>query len=186
MAQLTGKTIAILAADGFEQSELLEPKSALEEAGAKTEIISLQAGTIKGWNKKDWGESIDVDKTVGEASASEYDGLLVPGGVMSPDKLRADEEAVAFVREFFEQHKPVGAICHGPWILAEADVLDDRTVTSYSSIKTDLKNAGANWVDQEVIVDNGLVTSRSPADIPAFNAKLIEEFSEGKHLKQTT
>lgn len=185
MAQLEGKTIAILAADGFEQSELVEPRDALQKVGAKTEIISLETGSIKGWSKKEWGDSIKVDKAVGSASASDYDGLFIPGGVMSPDKLRADEKAVAFVRDFFQQQKPVGSICHGPWVLVEADVVKDRNVTSYKSIKTDLKNAGAHWVDQEVVTDNGLVTSRQPDDLPAFSAKLIEEFAEGKHSKQT-
>jgi protease I len=185
MAQLDGKTIAILATDGFEQSELMEPKKALEAAGAKTQIVSLKSGAIKGWKDKNWGDSVDVDVTVEEASASDYDGLVLPGGQMNPDVLRADANAVAFVREFFEQKKPVGAICHGPWLLVEAGVVDGRNVTSYKSIQTDLKNAGANWVDQEVVVDQGLVTSRQPADLPAFNAKLVEEFCEGKHQGQS-
>lgn len=184
MAQLDGKKIAILATDGFEQSELFEPKKALEEAGAQTQVVSLQSGSIKGWNEKQWGDEVSVDTTVENASASDFDGLVLPGGQMNPDKLRADENAVAFVRAFFEQKKPVGAICHGPWLLVEAGVADGRKVTSYKSIKTDLKNAGADWVDQEVVVDNGLVTSRQPDDLPAFNAKLIEEFAEGKHELQ--
>jgi protease I len=185
MSQLSGKTIAILATDGFEQSELMEPKKALEDAGAKTQIISLQSGEIKGWKDKNWGDSVKVDAVVGDVSASDFDGLVLPGGQMNPDILRTDKKAVSFVRDFFEQHKPVGAICHGPWLLVEADVIDGRTVTSYHSIQTDVKNAGANWVDQEVVVDQGLVTSRKPDDLPAFNAKLIEEFSEGKHSGQT-
>jgi protease I len=185
MSQLNGKTIAILATNGFEQSELLEPKKALEDAGATTKVISLESGEIKGWKDKNWGDSVKVDAVVGDVSASDFDGLVLPGGQMNPDILRADEKAVSFVRDFFEQHKPVGAICHGPWLLVEADVLDGRNVTSYHSIKTDVKNAGANWVDQEVVTDQGLVTSRSPKDLPAFNAKLIEEFGEGKHSGQT-
>ena len=184
MAQLSGKKIAILATNGFEQSELLEPKKALEEAGAQTHVVSLGSGSIKGWKDKNWGDSVDVDVTLAEASADDYDGLVLPGGQMNPDILRADEKAVAFVRDFFTQHKPVGAICHGPWLLVEAGVVDGRTVTSYKSIQTDMKNAGANWVDQEVVVDQGLVTSRQPEDLPAFNAKLIEEFAEGKHKGQ--
>jgi protease I len=185
MSQLNGKTIAILATNGFEQSELLEPKKALEDAGAKTQVVSLQSGEIKGWKDKNWGDSVKVDAVVGDVSASDFDGLVLPGGQMNPDILRADKKAVSFVRDFFEQHKPVGAICHGPWLLVEAGVIDGRTVTSYHSIQTDVKNAGANWVDQEVVVDQGLVTSRSPDDLPAFNAKLIEEFGEGKHTGQT-
>jgi protease I len=185
MSQLNGKTIAILATNGFEQSELLEPKKALEDAGATTKVISLESGEIKGWKDKNWGDSVKVDAVVGDVSASDFDGLVLPGGQMNPDILRADEKAVSFVRDFFEQHKPVGAICHGPWLLVEADVLDGRNVTSYHSIKTDVKNAGGNWVDQEVVCDQGLVTSRSPKDLPAFNAKLIEEFGEGKHSGQT-
>lgn len=185
MSQLNGKTIAILATDGFEQSELLEPKKSLEDAGAKTQVISIKSGEIKGWKEKNWGDSVPVDATVDEVSASNFDGLVLPGGVMNPDKLRTNEKAVSFVRDFFEQHKPVGAICHGPWTLVEAGVVDGRTMTSYHSIQTDLKNAGANWVDQEVVTDQGLVTSRQPDDIPAFNAKIIEEFGEGKHSGQT-
>jgi protease I len=185
MSKLSGKTIAILATNGFEQSELMEPKKALEDAGAETQIISLESGEIKGWKDKNWGDSVPVDAVVGDVSASDFDGLVLPGGQMNPDILRADEKAVSFVRDFFEQHKPVGAICHGPWLLVEAGVLDGRTVTSYHSIQTDVKNAGANWVDQEVVCDQGLVTSRSPKDLPAFNAKLIEEFSEGEHAGQT-
>ncbi len=185
MSQLNGKIIAILATNGFEQSELMEPKKALEDAGAKTQVISLESGEIKGWKDKNWGDSVKVDAVVGDVSASDFDGLVLPGGQMNPDILRADKKAVSFVRDFFEQHKPVGAICHGPWLLVEADVLDGRNVTSYHSIQTDVKNAGANWVDQEVVCDQGLVTSRAPDDLPAFNAKLIEEFGEGKHSGQT-
>ncbi len=180
-SKISGKKVAILATDGFEQSELLEPKRALEEAGAQTTVVSLKAGQIKGWNETDWGQSVNVDRTVGECSSDEFDALMLPGGVMNPDKLRTDEDAVSFVEGFFEEGKPVGAICHGPWMLAEADVLEGRTVTSWPSLKTDLENAGAHWVDQEVVTDEGLVTSRKPSDIPAFNRKLIEEIGEGAH-----
>ncbi len=185
MAQLDGKKVAILATNGFEQSELMEPKKALEAAGAKTHIVSLEAGSIKGWKDKNWGDSVDVDVLVSVANASDYDALMLPGGQMNPDILRANKTAVAFVKSFFEQHKPVGAICHAPWLLIEAGVVDGRNVTSYKSIETDMKNAGANWVDQEVVCDQGLVTSRQPEDLPAFNAKLIEEIAEGKHAGQT-
>ena len=178
---LNGKRVAILATDGFEQAELIEPKRALEEAGAQTTVVSLKSGEIKGWNEKDWGESIAVDKTIDEISADEFDALMLPGGVMNPDKLRMNEAAVSFARDFIESGRPVGAICHGPWLLAEADVIDGRRMTSWPSLRTDLTNAGATWEDSEVVVDEGLVTSRKPSDIPAFNRKLIEEISEGRH-----
>ncbi len=177
--------MAILAADGYEDSELRSPKEALEKAGAKTVVVSLKSGEINGWKGKDWHGSMKVDTTVSGTSASDYDALLLPGGVINPDLLRQDEGAVAFVQDFFKQKKPVAAICHGPWMLAEAGVLKGRKVTSYKSIRTDLKNAGANWVDEEVVVDDNLVTSRSPNDLPAFNAKLIEKVREGKHAEQT-
>jgi protease I len=183
MPKLTGKTIAILATDGFEQSELLKPRKALEEEGAKTEVVSLKGGQIKGWDKTDWGEKVDVDKTVDEANAADYDGLLLPGGVMNPDKLRANKDAVAFVKGFTTSGKPIAAICHGPWTLIEAGFVKGKKMTSWPSLKTDLSNAGAIWVDEEVVVDNGLVTSRKPDDIPAFNKKMIEEFAEGKHMR---
>jgi protease I len=179
--KLDGLKVAILAADGFEQSELFEPKKALEEAGAATHVVSLESGEIKGWDEKDWGKSIAVDVIVKDASANDYDALVLPGGVMNPDKLRMDEAAVAFVKSFFDAGKPVGAICHAPWTLIEADVVRGRTVTSWSSLKTDLENAGAKWVNETVVTDNGLVTSRNPQDIPAFNEKIIEEFAEGIH-----
>lgn len=182
--KLNGIKVAILATDGFEQSELFEPKKALEAAGAATEIVSIKDGEIKGWNEKDWGASITVDKIVSEANSDDYDALVLPGGVMSPDKLRADEKAVSFVKSFFEAGKPVGAICHGPWMLINAEVVKGREVTSYHTIKKDLENAGAKWTDKEVVTDNGLVTSRQPDDIPAFNEKIIEEFAEGIHKKQ--
>ncbi|TML63449.1 MAG: type 1 glutamine amidotransferase [Actinobacteria bacterium] len=182
--ELNGKRVAIVATDMVEQVELLGPRRALDEAGAKTELISLEPGEIQGFNHYDKGDKIPVDRTIEEASADEYDALMLPGGVGNPDTLRMDENVVSFVRDFFEQGKPVAAICHGPWLLVEAGVVRDRTVTSWPSIQTDIRNAGGNWVDKEVVVDQGLVTSRKPDDIPAFNAKMIEEFAEGKHAEQ--
>jgi len=184
MQKLDGKKVAILVENGFEQIELTSPKQALEEAGAKTHIISPRRGTVKGWEHTQWGQEFPVDVTIDEANANDYDALLLPGGVMNPDKLRINKPAVQFVRTFFDQRKPVAAICHGPLVLVEAGVLNGRKVTSYPSIQTDVKNAGANWVDQEVVVDQGLVTSRSPDDLPAFNRKLVEEVSEGQHERQ--
>lgn len=181
MKDLENKKVAVLATDGFEQSELEQPVQALKDAGAQVSIISLKPGTIKGWDKKNWGNEINVDKTVDEVGAQDYDALLLPGGVMNPDKLRMNEQAVAFVGGFFENNKPVAAICHGLWTLIETGKLKGRTVTSYPSIKTDLVNAGANWVDKEVVVDNGLVTSRNPGDLPAFISKMLEEIKEGAH-----
>jgi protease I len=178
---LDGKTIAFLVENGFEQEELTEPKKALEDAGAQTHIVSPHEGKVKGWNHGEWGETIPVDIALKQANASTYDALVLPGGVINPDKLRANEQALDFVRSFFRAGKPVAAICHGPWTLIDAGVVKGRTMTSYHSIRTDLKNAGANWVDQEVVVDEGLVTSRNPGDLPAFNRKLIEELAEGKH-----
>ena len=178
---LSGKKVAILATNGFELSELQSPKDALKAAGALVEIISLKSGTIKGWSGGDWKGEETVDRTVENANADDYDALLLPGGVMNPDTLRADTSAVAFVKAFVDAKKPVAAICHGPWLLAEADVLKGRKLTSYASIRTDLENAGAEWVDEEVVVDHGLVTSRSPKDLPAFNRKLVEEVAEGVH-----
>jgi protease I len=183
-AELKGKKIAFLAADMFEQVELEEPWKALEQAGAELELVSLKDGEVQGFNHYDKAGSFKVDKSVEEASANDYDALVLPGGVGNPDNLRQDENAVQFVRDFFEQAKPVGAICHAPWTLIEAGVVRDRTLTSFPSLQTDLRNAGANWVDEEVHVDQGLVTSRKPDDIPAFNKKLIEEFAEGKHAQQ--
>lgn len=181
--KLKGKKVAILATDGFEQSELIEPQAALKEAGATVEVISLKAGHIRGWNKDTWGDEVAVDKSLADASPKDYNALVLPGGLFNPDTLRTQPEAVEFVKGFFGQQeiKPVGAICHGPWLLAEADVLKDRKVTSFPSIQTDLKNAGANWVNEEVVVDEGLVTSRKPADLAAFNKKLVEEIAEGRH-----
>lgn len=184
MENLNKKRVAILATNGFEESELRDPKKALEKAGAEVHIISEKSGMIKSWSDGNWSTEYNVDKTLDDASQNDYDALMLPGGVISPDKLRTNEKAVHFIKSFFENHKPVGAICHGPWLLAEADVLKGRKITSYGSIKTDMINAGANWVDQEVVVDHGLVTSRSPEDLPAFNAKLVEEVYEGKHKDQ--
>jgi len=181
---LNGKKVAILVEDGFEQIELTSPKEALEKAGAKTHIISPKRDKVKGWEHTQWGQEFPVDVSLDKANANEYDALLLPGGVMNPDKLRTSKQAVQFVRSFFDQGKPVAAICHGPWILVEADVVNGRKVTSYTSIQTDLKNAGANWVDQEVVVDQGLVTSRKPDDLPAFNRKMVEEIAEGQHERQ--
>jgi protease I len=182
--KLEGKKVAILATNGFEQSELFEPKKALEEAGAEVSIISLETGEIKGWNKDDWGKSISVDQTVDKANAADFDALQLPGGVMNPDQLRVNDKAVSFVKAFFDAGKPVAAICHAPWTLINAGVVEGREMTSYHTIRKDLENAGAKWIDKEVVVDNGLVTSRKPEDIPAFNKKMIEEIAEGKHQKQ--
>ena len=185
MEKLNGKRVAILATDGYEQSELLKPLEALKGAGATVHIVSLKPGVIKGWDDEDWGDTVNVDFTVAEANAAEYNALVLPGGVMNPDKLRIDEGAVTFVRGFFERGLPVGAICHAPWTLINADVVDGRTVTSWPSLEHDLKNAGATWVDEEVVCDQGLVTSRKPDDLPAFCDKLIEEIAEGYHEGQT-
>jgi protease I len=182
--ELKGKRIAFLATDMVEQVELTRPWEALENAGAKLELVSIKDGEIQGFNHYDKADKFKVDKTVEEVSASDYDALVLPGGVGNPDTLRLDENAVAFVHQFFEQGKPVGAICHAPWLLIEAGVVRGRKLTSWPSLATDIKNAGGNRVDQEVVVDSGLVTSRKPDDIPAFNAKLIEEFAEGRHAEQ--
>jgi protease I len=184
MATLDGLKVAILAAEGFEQSELLEPKKALEEAGAQVQVVSPASGEVQGWKHFDKGEKVRVDVPLDQANADEFDALMLPGGVANPDQLRMNPKAVEFVRKFFEAGKPVAAICHAPWTLIEADVVRGRTVTSWPSLKKDLINAGAKWVDQEVVTDNGLVTSRKPADLPAFNRKMIEEFAEGRHAQQ--
>tara|TARA_R100000935_G_C2820322_1_gene159457 strand:+ start:706 stop:1254 length:549 start_codon:yes stop_codon:yes gene_type:complete len=178
------KRIAILATDGFEESELKSPKEAMEKEGFQVDIVSLKPGNIKSWADGNWSKEYKVDKTLSEVSAKDYNALMLPGGVINPDKLRREENALNFVREFFKQKKPVAAICHAPWLLIEADVVEGRKMTSFNSIKKDLINAGANWVDEEVVVDEALVTSRNPNDLPAFNAKLIEEIKEGKHEKQ--
>jgi deglycase len=182
--ELKGKRIAFLATEGVEQVELTDPWKAVAQAGGRPELISLEPGEVQAFNHLDKADTFEVDKAVAEASASDYDGLVLPGGVANPDFLRMDDDAVAFVRAFFEQAKPVAAICHGPWTLVEADVVRGRTLTSWPSLKTDLENAGATWVDEEVHVDEGLTTSRNPDDLPAFCAKLVEEFAEGKHAGQ--
>lgn len=178
------KRIAILATNGFEESELKSPKEAMEKEGFTVEIISEDEGKIKAWADGNWSKEYTVDKTIENANASDYNALVVPGGVINPDKLRRNENALKFVKHFFEQKKPVAAICHGPQVLISAGVVKGRKMTSFSSIKDDLINAGANWVDQEVVVDEGFVTSRNPDDLPAFNSKLIEEIKEGKHELQ--
>lgn len=180
--QLNGMRVAILATDGFEQSELLEPKRALQAAGAKPEVVSPKSGEIQGMQHDEKGDKVKVDRTLGEARPNDYDALVLPGGVANPDKLRAIPEAVSFVRAFFESNKPVAAICHGPWTIVEADQARGHEMTSWPSLKTDLRNAGANWVDREVVVDHGLVTSRKPDDLPAFNRSMIETFGKyGRH-----
>ncbi len=176
---LKGKRVAILATDGFEQSELTEPRKALDEAGAKTVVIAPKSGAIKGWKNRNWGDDVEVDVPLERAQPDDYDALLLPGGVLNPDKLRTDPAAVRFVRAFFDSEKPVAAICHGPMMLIEADVLRGRRATSWPSLKTDVRNAGAEWLDQEVVVDGLLVTSRKPDDIPAFNRRMIEEVADG-------
>jgi len=181
---LSGKRVAILATDGVEQVELTEPRKALDQAGAKTVVVSPKNGKIKGWQHDHWGDEIPVDVSLDQASADTFDALMLPGGVMNPDHLRMNKKAVQFVKSFFDAGKPVAAICHGPWLLVEADVVRGRTVTSWPSLQTDLRNAGADWVDREVATDEGLVTSRKPDDIPAFSSKMIEEFAEGTHQGQ--
>lgn len=177
---LHGMKIAIMATDGFEQSELLEPKKALETAGAETEVIAPHSGEIRGWNKTDWGNKVKVDKTLSDARVEDYDALVLPGGVMNPDHLRMDEQAVQFVREFATTERPVAAICHGPWTLVEAGAVKGRTFTSWPSLKTDLKNAGATWVDEEVVVSGQFISSRKPDDIPAFTKTLIQMLEENR------
>jgi protease I len=179
--QIKGKRVAIVVTDGFEQVELVKPKEALDQAGAKTEIVSPKPKKVKGWKYTDWGDEFKVDREVKNARPDDYDALLLPGGQMNPDSLRMDKQAVEFVRAFVESGKPIAAICHGPLTLIEAGGVSGRKMTSFPSIKTDLQNAGAEWVDQEVVTDRGWVTSRKPDDIPAFNRKMIEEFAEGRH-----
>jgi protease I len=183
---LQGKKVAILATDGFEQSELLEPRKALDEAGATTQVVSPAGKKIKGWDQKDWGKEVCVDVPLDSANAEEFDALLLPGGVMNPDQLRMNPTAVQFVKQFTDAGKPVAAICHGPWTLVEAGAVRGRTMTSWPSLKTDLNNAGASWVDKEVVNDQGVVTSRRPDDIPAFNREMIRLFSEGQGKSRST
>lgn len=182
--RLDGKKVAILVAEGFEEVELTEPRKALQEAGAQTTLISPNEGTVRGWAKTDWGEEIPVELPLSQARAEDFDALLLPGGVMNPDHLRTEPDAVKFTRDFAAAGKPIASICHGPWLLVEADIVRGRTVTSYPSLRTDLENAGATWVDQEVVVDEGLVTSRNLDDLPAFNRKMVEEIAEGVHEPQ--
>lgn len=186
MATLQGKKIAFVATDGVESVELTEPKKALEQAGATVHVISLKTGEIKGFNHDEPGGPLPVDKAINDVKPSDYDNLVLPGGVANPDKLRTHPEVVRFVKSFFDEGKAVGAICHGPWTLIEANVVKGRKVTSWPSLKTDLKNAGANWVDEQVVIDNGLVTSRKPDDIPAFNKAIIEQFSQGEKMKKAS
>ena len=178
--KLDGVKVVILATDGFEQSELLEPRKALQQAGATTEVIAPEGGKIRGWNHTEWGQEVGVDKELQHANPAHYDALVLPGGVMNPDKLRAIPEAVSFAKSFFDAGKPVAAICHGPWTVVEAGAAKGHRMTSWPSLKTDIRNAGADWVDEEVVVDGKLVTSRKPEDIPAFNHAAIELFAQGR------
>jgi len=185
MAQkLSGKRVAVVATDGFEQAELTEPMKALQDAGAKAEIVSPKSGQIQGWKHFDKADFFKVDKTIDQASPDDYDALMLPGGVANPDQLRLSEKAIQFIKSFVDAKKPIAAICHGPWTLIDAGAVRGRKMTSWPSLKADLKNAGAQWVDQEVVTDQGLVTSRKPDDIPAFNRKMIEEFAEGTHARR--
>ncbi|PHN02621.1 type 1 glutamine amidotransferase domain-containing protein [Flavilitoribacter nigricans] len=182
--KLEGKKVAFLATDGFEQVEFTKPWAAMKDAGATVELISLKKGKIQGYNHTEKGDQFTVDKSIDEVKASDYHGLVLPGGVHNPDTLRTNKKAVQFTKDFFEQHKPVAAICHGPWILVEAGVVRGRKMTSWPSLKTDIENAGGQWVDQEVVVDEGLTTSRKPEDLDAFCSKAVEELAEGKHAGQ--
>ena len=182
---LNGKRIAILATHGFEQSELEVPRDKLKEAGAKVDVISLASGEIKGWAQKDWGRPVKVDKTLQDVSANEYDAVVLPGGQINPDLLRVEPKALAFIKEIFDQKKVVAAVCHGPWLLIETGIARGRRMTSYKSIKTDVINAGGKWEDSEVVVDQGVITSRNPGDLNAFSAKIIEEVNEGRHTARS-
>jgi deglycase len=185
MGALDGKTVAFLATDGVEQIELTEPWKAVEDAGGTPELVSVKDGEIQGFNHLDKADTFTVDRSVSDANAEDYDGLVLPGGVANPDNLRTDEDAVGFVTGFFEDGKPVAVICHGPWTLVEGDLVRGRTLTSWPSLETDIRNAGGDWVDEEVVVDGGLVSSRKPDDLPAFCSKLVEEIAEGRHARQT-
>ena len=183
--ELQGKRIAFLVAnEGIEQVELVEPREAVERAGAETDLVAPEGGQVQAFDHLDKADKFEVDKKVGDANADDYDGLVLPGGVANPDALRLEEDAIDFVREFFEAGKPVGAICHAPWVLVEAEVVKGRKLTSWPSLETDIRNAGGDWVDEEVVTDSGLVTSRKPDDLPAFNSKIVEEFAEGVHAEQ--
>ncbi len=184
MASIEGKKVALLTEQGFEEVELTSPMQALKDAGATVHVISPNAGKVKGWNHTDWGKEVPVDKVLDEANPAEYDMLMLPGGVMNPDKLRQNSKAVAFAQHFLETGKPLAAICHGPQLLIETGLIDGRKMTSYPSLRTDLENAGVQWEDKEVIVDHGLVTSRKPDDLEAFNKKMLEELREGQHQPQ--
>lgn len=184
MAKISGKRVAILATNGFEQSELEVPLQRLKEAGAQVDVVSVKSGEIKGWDKKDWGRPVKVDRTLDEAKASDYDALVLPGGQINPDLLRVEPKAIDFIKAFWNDSKVVGAVCHAPWLLVEAGIVKGRRVTSYHSIKTDLINAGGKWEDSEVVTDQGLVTSRKPADLEAFSNKLTEEIAEGRHERR--
>jgi len=185
MAELRNMRVAILVTDGFEQVEMTKPRKALEDAGATTEVISIHDGEIQGFDHFDPANKVKVDKTVEEVSIEDYDALMIPGGVGNPDQLRGDENAVNFVRGFFDAKKPMAVICHGPWVLVEAGIVRGKKLTSWPTLQTDIRNAGGEWVDEEVVVDEGLVTSRKPDDIPAFNKKMVEEFCEGRHPART-
>jgi protease I len=183
--ELSGKRIAILATNGFEQSELEVPRDSLRQAGATVEILSLQAGEIKGWDKKDWGRPVKVDKTLDQVSAADYDAIVLPGGQINPDLLRVEPKALQLIKDIFNAKKVVAAVCHAPWLLIETGIAKGRRMTSFKSIKTDVMNAGANWEDAEVVVDQGIITSRNPGDLKAFSAKIIEEIKEGRHTQRT-
>ena len=184
--KLSGKRVAILATDGVEQSELTEPRKALDEAGAETTLVSPKAGVIKAWQHGQWADELRVDLSLEQAIVDNFDALLLPGGVMNPDRLRTNRKAVDFVQRFVNSGKPVAAICHGPWLLVEANAVRGRTITSWPSLQTDIRNAGGDWVDRDVVTDEGIVTSRKPDDIPAFNKKMLEEFAEGTHNRVRT
>ncbi len=184
MADIAGKKIAILATNGFEQSELEVPLKKLREAGATVDVVSPEPGEIKGWDMKDWGRPVKVDKTLGEVSAQDYDAIVLPGGQLNPDYLRVNQQAIAFITDFYTAGKTVAAVCHAPWLLIEAGILKGHRATSYKSIKTDVINAGGQWLDEEVVTDQGLITSRQPSDLDAFSAKIIEEVREGKHERR--
>ncbi|KQU51807.1 glutamine amidotransferase [Bosea sp. Leaf344] len=184
MSALSGKSILILATHGFEQSELEVPQAKLKEAGATVHVVSPEAGEIKGWDKKDWGRAVKVDKALDQASAADYDAIVLPGGQMNPDTLRANPQALALIKSFFEQGKVVAAVCHAPWLLIDTGIAKGRRLTSYNTMKQDMINAGAQWEDSEVVTDKGVVTSRKPDDLPAFVAKIIEEINEGKHERR--